>query len=88
MQESKLYIGNLKYTVTNEQLQELCSPYGEVKSVNVIESKGFGFVEFGTSGEAEKAMEALNGQEFEGRVMRVSEARPKENRDRGERRRY
>ena len=85
---NKLYCGNLKYTVTNEQLQELCAPYGEVKNVNIIEGKGFGFIEFGTDEEAQKAKDALNGQEYEGRTLRVDEARPKENRDRGGRGRY
>jgi RNA recognition motif-containing protein len=80
---NKLYCGNLKYTVTNEQLMELCSAYGEVKNVNIIEGKGFGFVEFGTDEEAQKAKEALNGQEYEGRTLRVDEARPKEDRGRG-----
>jgi RNA recognition motif-containing protein len=81
MQENKLYCGNLKYSVTNEQLQELCSSYGEVTSVNIIEGKGFGFVEFASDEDAAKAKEALNGQEYEGRVMRVDLARPRQNRD-------
>lgn len=87
---NKLYCGNLKYTVTNEQLQELCAPYGEVKNINIIEGKGFGFIEFATDEEAQKAKEALNGQEYEGRTLRVDEARPKEDRDRGgrDRRRF
>jgi RNA recognition motif-containing protein len=76
MQESKLYVGNLNYTVTTEQLEDLFRQYGEVKSVNIIDGKGFGFVEFTTSDEAEKAMEALNGTEFEGRTMKVDEGRP------------
>lgn len=82
MQGKKLYCGNLKYTVTNEQLQELCATYGEVENVNIIEGKGFGFVEFATPEDAQKAMEALDGSEFEGRVLRVAEARPKQNRER------
>jgi len=58
MEGSKLYVGNLKYSVTNEQLKEAFSAYGEVKSVNIIEGKGFGFVEMSTAEEAEKAQEA------------------------------
>ena len=60
MQGSKLYVGNLTYSVTDKQLEELFSEYGEVKEVRVIERKGFGFVEMGSPEEAEKAMEALN----------------------------
>jgi RNA recognition motif-containing protein len=76
MQGSKLYVGNLGYSVTNEQLQELFSNHGEVKQVNIIEGKGFGFVEMSNSEEAEKAKEGLNGVDFEGRTLRVDEARP------------
>lgn len=80
MQGSNLYVGNLKYSVTNEQLKELFAGYGEVKRVNIIEGKGFGFVEMSTTGEAESAMEALNGTDFEGRTLKVNEARPRESR--------
>jgi len=82
VQGSKLYVGNLAYSVTNEQLQELFGAYGEVRSVNVIEGKGFGFVELGSSTEAEAAKEALDGSNFEGRTLRVDEARPPRNRER------
>lgn len=88
MQGSKLYVGNLGYTVTNEQLQELFSNHGEVKQVNIIEGKGFGFVEMSNSEEAEKAKEGLNGTDFEGRSLRVDEARPPKNRERRDSRRY
>ncbi|HDQ08527.1 MAG TPA: RNA-binding protein [Methanoculleus sp.] len=76
MQGSKLYVGNLTYSVTDKQLEELFSEYGEVKEVRVIERKGFGFVEMGSPEEAEKAMEALNETDFEGRTLRIDEARP------------
>ncbi len=88
MQGSKLYVGNLGYTVTNEQLQELFSNHGEVKQVNIIEGKGFGFVEMSNSEEAEKAKEGLNGTDFEGRTLRVDEARPPKNRERRDSRRF
>ncbi len=88
MQGSKLYVGNLSYSATNEQLQELFAAHGEVKQVNVIEGKGFGFVEMSSAEEAEKAKEALNGTEFLGRTLRVDEARPPRNRERREFRRY
>ncbi|MCK5138508.1 MAG: RNA-binding protein [Thermodesulfovibrionia bacterium] len=76
MEGSKLYVGNLSYAVTKEQLEELFSNYGEVSQVNIIEGKGFGFVEMSDSKEAEKAREGLNGSDFEGRTLKVDEARP------------
>ena len=82
MQGSKLYVGNLGYAVTNEQLQELFNNYGGVKEVNIIEGKGFGFVEMLDTDAAEKAKEALDGSEFEGRTLKVDEARPPKDRQR------
>ncbi|MDT8357929.1 MAG: RNA-binding protein [Methanomicrobiaceae archaeon] len=76
METSKLYVGNLTYSVTADQLSELFSAYGEVKDVRVIERKGFGFVEMGSNEEAEAAKEALNETVFEGRTLRIDEARP------------
>lgn len=76
MQGNKLYVGNLNYAVTNDQLQELFSGFGQVRDVRIIEGKGFGFVEMSSSDEAEKAMESLNGSDFEGRTLRIDEARP------------
>jgi len=76
MQGNKLYVGNLNYAVTNDQLQELFSGFGQVRDVRIIEGKGFGFVEMSSSEEAEKAMESLNGSDFEGRTLRIDEARP------------
>jgi RNA-binding proteins (RRM domain) len=84
MQGSKLYVGNLSYSVTNGELEELFSKYGEVKQANIIEGKGFGFVEMSTPEEAEKAKGELNDFEFKGRTMKVDEARPP--RDRSSRR--
>ncbi len=75
MQHSKLYVGNLRYSATEQELAELFSQYGEVKSVRIIGSRGFGFVEMGSPEEARRAMEALNGQEFLGRTLRIDEAR-------------
>ncbi len=76
MESSKLYVGNLTYSVNADQLRKLFSNYGEVKDVRVIERKGFGFVEMSSPEEAEKAKEALNETVFEGRTLRVDEARP------------
>ena len=76
MQGSKLYVGNLNYSVTNEKLEELFSSHGKVQSANVIGNKGFGFVELSDNAEAEKAKEALDGTDFEGRTLKVDEALP------------
>ncbi len=88
MQGSKLYVGNFKYEVTDEQLEQLFSEFGQVVQVNVIGNKGFGFVEMSSNEEAEKAKEALDGKEFEGRTLRVDEARPQKSRTDRDSRRY
>ncbi len=85
---SKLYCGNLNYSVTNEQLEELFAGYGEVKQVNLIEGRGFGFIEMSSSSEADAAKEALDGNDFKGRTMIVSEARPPKREQRRDYRRY
>jgi RNA recognition motif-containing protein len=84
MQSSKLYVGNFSYSTDDSQLEELFSPHGQVQSAKVIGNKGFGFVEMSSTEEAEKAKDALDGTEFEGRTLRVDEARPQ--RERTERR--
>nr|WP_298665031.1 RNA-binding protein [uncultured Methanofollis sp.] len=76
METSRLYVGNLTYSVTEDDLKDLFSGYGEVKSVKIIGDKGFGFVEMTTTETAEKAKEALNGTVFVGRTLRVEEAQP------------
>ena len=82
MQGSKLYVGNLAHSVTNEQLEELFSNYGEVKQVNGFQDRGFAFVEMSKPSEAESAKEALDSSDFEGRTLKVDEARPpRERRD-------
>jgi len=81
VQGSKLYVGNLTYSVTNEKLAELFAAHGDVKNANIIEGRGFGFVEMSTPEEAQNAKDALNGTEFEGRTLRIDEARPRQNRD-------
>src|SRR3989344_9126074 len=84
MKGSKLYVGNLSYAVTNEQLKELFGQHGDVVEVNIIQGKGFGFVQMGDEAAAEKAQTALNGTEFEGRTLKIDEARPPKPRtDRG-----
>jgi RNA recognition motif-containing protein len=84
--ESKLYVGNLSYNVTEEQLRELFSQAGTIKEIAMITDrdtnrpKGFGFVEMMTQVEAQKAIEMFNEHELDGRRMTVNFARPKEDR--------
>ena len=85
MQGTKLFVGNLSYSVDREKLRELFAEYGEVANVNVIEGKGFGFVEMATREAAEKAKAGLNGTQLQGRTLNVDEARPQRDKDRGRR---
>jgi RNA recognition motif-containing protein len=84
---AKLYVGNLPYSVTEERLQQHFAQHGSVVSARIItdkftgRSKGFGFVEMSSDQEAERAVTALNGTDFEGRNIVVSEARPQQPRD-------
>ena len=77
MQGSKLYVGNLNYSVTNSQLEELFGSHGTVQSVNIIEGKGFGFVEMSSPEEAQTAKDALHDTEFKDRPLKIDEARPR-----------
>ena len=86
---SKLYVGNLSYSVDSSALEQLFSQHGTVQSAEVIadratgRSKGFGFVQMGSDEEAQAAISALNGQQHDGRALTVNEAKPKEDRPRG-----
>jgi cold-inducible RNA-binding protein len=81
---NKLYVGNLPYTVRDEDLQQAFGAYGSVNSAKVMmerdtgRSKGFGFVEMGSDAEAQSAIEGMNGQSLGGRSLVVNEARPME----------
>lgn len=85
----KLYVGNLSFSVSDSDLQTLFAPHGDVVSAQVItdrdtgQSKGFGFVEFGSDSAAQAAIAALDGKDHGGRALKVNEARPKENRSGG-----
>jgi len=87
--ESKLYVGNLSYSTTEDDLRQLFSQAGNVKSVSVIKdrdtgrSKGFAFVEMGSDDDAQKAISQFNGQSFQDRSLKVNVARPREDRPRG-----
>ena len=83
MAGSKLYVGNLSSSVTNQDLQDLFSQHGEVKEVNILEGKGFGFVEMSNPAEAETAKEALDGSDCKGLTLKVDEARPPRKREGG-----
>jgi len=89
-----MYIGNLNYSVTEDDLKALFSEYGEVASVNIVtdrysrQSKGFGFVEMPSNSEADKAIKALNGTELQGRNIKVSQAEPRRNKRNRRRRRF
>lgn len=84
---TKIYVGNLAFTVTNETLTDKFSQHGTVQSAKIImdrdtnRSKGFGFVEMSNSAEAADAISSLNGTEFGGRQMNVTEAKPMAPRD-------
>ena len=75
MQGKKLYIGNLPYDTTVEEVTELLSKHGTVLDLRLIGDKGFGFAEMDTQHEAEKAISELDGYEFKGRPLKVNEAR-------------
>ena len=84
---TKLYVGNLPFSVNKQTLQDMFSQCGTVDSVNVItdrdtgQSKGFAFVEMSSNGEAQKAIRELNGTSLDGREIKVNEAKPKVPRD-------
>ena len=85
----KLYVGNLAFQTTSQDLQDLFAQAGTVESAQVIEdrdtgrSKGFGFVEMASDDEAAAAIEQFNGKDLAGRTLTVNEARPRENRSGG-----
>ena len=78
-----IYIGNLSYDLSEEELRQAFEPYGEISSVKLVtdrytgQSKGFGFIEMANNEEAQAAIDGLNGKELMGRNIKVSEARPR-----------
>jgi len=83
---NRVYVGGLPYATTDAKLEEIFSQYGTVQSTRIItdrltgRSKGFGFVEMSSGSEAQKAIQALNGSQLDGRSLTVNEARPPERR--------
>ena len=84
-----IYVGNLSYSVTEDDLRQAFEAFGQVASVSIIkdkfsnQSKGFGFVEMPTQEEAQAAISGMNGKELKGRAMNVNEARPRTDDRRG-----
>lgn len=83
-----IFVGNLPFTATEDEVRNLFEQYGQVTSVKLISDRetgrprGFGFVEMGSTEEANSAIEALNGQNLGGRPLRINEAKPREQRPR------
>ena len=77
MSFKKLYVGNLNFKTTEDKLKELFAQFGEVSSVNILQGRGFGFVEMATPESAQEALGKLNRTEFEGRRLIVNEAKPR-----------
>ncbi len=84
----QIYVGNISYSTTEESLENLFSQYGEVESVKIItdretgRAKGFGFITMNDDAAAQNAIDELNEKEFDGRTLRINEARPREERPR------
>jgi len=86
---NKLFVGNLSFDATENDLQDLFAQAGPVNSVNIMQdratgrARGFGFVEMASDADAEKAISMFNGKDFQGRALTVNEARPREERGGG-----
>ncbi len=84
----KIYVGNLSFDITDSELEEAFSQFGEIVSTVVVKdrdsgrSKGFGFIEFAQEADAQQAKEAMNGKELSGRAIKVDDAREPRSRDR------
>jgi RNA recognition motif-containing protein len=85
-----IYVGNLSFDVTEEELRQAFEPYGQVESASIVkdkfsgQSRGFGFVEMPTKAEATSAISGLNGKDLNGRTLNVNEARPRSDNRRGQ----
>lgn len=82
----RIYVGNLPFSSTSQEVQDLFEQHGEVSEVHLVtdrqtgQPRGFGFVEMANPSEADEAIRAIDGQDFQGRALKVNEARPRENR--------
>ncbi|NPV05929.1 MAG: RNA-binding protein [Syntrophaceae bacterium] len=85
----KIYVGNMPYSITEEDLKQAFEAFGQVESVTIIkdkmsgQSKGFGFVEMGSADQAQAAISGMNGKDMKGRKLNVNEARPRQDDGRG-----
>jgi len=90
----KIYVGNLRYSTTEDELDRLFSDFGSVESVSLIkdnfsgQSRGFGFIEIPKNCDADKAIKALNGSSFQGKLIKVNQAQARDIRSRQKRRRH
>ena len=88
----KLYIGNLSYSTTEDEIKELMAPFGTADSIQLIkdrhtgQSKGFGFIEMNDNSEADAAIKGLNETNFKGRKLKLNQAQPRGDRNRNRRR--
>lgn len=88
----KLYIGNLSYSTTEEEINQLISEYGTADSIQLIkdrhtgQSKGFGFIEMNDNSEADAAIKGLNETNFKGRKLKINQAQPRSDRNKSRRR--
>jgi len=85
LSSNKLYVGNLNYKTTDEMLRQAFGQFGEVTSVNILQGRGFGFVEMSTPEGAEATRLKMNGTDLEGRRIIVNEAKPRADRPREQR---
>ena len=81
----KLYVGNLNYKTTEDTLKQLFSQFGEVISVNILQGRGFGFIEMATPESAAEAKNKLSGTDFDGRKLIINDARPRADHKPGDR---
>ena len=82
MATKSLYVGNLSYSTTEEELRSLFDPWGPVSEARIVQGRGFGFVDIPEEN-VQQAIEQTNGKEYQGRVLTVNEARPRESRPGG-----
>ena len=78
MENSKLFVGNLNYSLTEAELAEAFADFGEVLHCNIIQGKGFGFVELSSPEKCQEAIEAMDQKDLKGRPMRVALAKPRQ----------
>ncbi|MDE4908806.1 RNA-binding protein [Methanogenium marinum] len=76
MASHKLFVSNIKHSMTTQDLRDLFTGFGEIKGVQIVHGRGFGFVIFATTEQAELAKKSLSGREFEGKTLHIEDAKP------------